>query len=59
MHKTGHVKSLQSFAFTLSDLDPHKHLHCLPVRTVIDFCICKVEIAFVHVTKINYLIIVK
>lgn len=59
MHETGLLKSLQSFAFTFSDLHPCKHLQYLPLKSMIDFYICKVEIAFLCVAKINYLIIVK
>lgn len=35
MHDTGHLKSLQSFAFTFWALDPYKHLWDLPLNPVI------------------------
>lgn len=37
MHETEHLKSLQSFAFTLSDLDSCKLLQYLLLKSVIDF----------------------
>lgn len=34
-HNTGHLKSLQSFAFTFPALDPCKHLRDFPLKSVV------------------------
>lgn len=57
MHETEHLKSLQSFAFILSDLDPCKHLQYLLLKSMVNiyFHLCyknkifnKSELIFQH-----------